>query len=354
MPNRLRNSILLMTWLVFMTGADAPDRNLDIYFIDVMGGAATLLVTPERESILIDSGWPGLNDRDPKRIVHVLKDVARLDHLDHLVTTHWHMDHYGGVEGLSRMLRIDHFWDRGLPDLTAKDGDRVAFPDGPKADDPLGIAYQKASEGKRRTLKAGDAIPLKGSVEALVLASGGEVISEGSTQAENNPLCATAPADLDPDPSDNARSLAIRFKFGKFRFLDCGDLTWNVEKKLVCPKNLIGSIDLFQVTHHGMAISNHPTLVESIKPVVAVMDNGPNKGGDAKAVARLKSIPSIRALYQLHKNAATTDAENTDPMKIANREIVGGQFIRASASPDGASFTIQIGSDGPMTRFESQ
>ena len=120
------------------------------------GGAATLIVTPERESILIDSGWPGLEDRDPKRIVHVLKEVAGLDHLDHLVTTHWHTDHFGGVEGLAKLVR-----DRPLlgprparPD--EPDGDKADFPDGPKADDPLGIAYRKASEGKRQPLRPGD------------------------------------------------------------------------------------------------------------------------------------------------------------------------------------------------------
>ncbi len=82
----------------------AATRPLEIYFIDVAGGAATLLVTPERESVLIDSGWPGLNDRDPKRVVHVLRDLARCDQLDHLVTTHWHVDHFGGVAGLARMI----------------------------------------------------------------------------------------------------------------------------------------------------------------------------------------------------------------------------------------------------------
>jgi len=353
MYHRLRWIILSVSALFLLTGADAPGRNLDIYFIDVVGGAATLLVTPERESILIDSGWPGLNDRDPKRIEHVLKEVARLDHLDHLVTTHWHMDHFGGVEGLSKLVRIDHFWDRGLPDPNASNGDHAAFPDGPKADDPLGIAYRKASEGKRTTLKPGDSIPLKGDIQALVLASGGEVISEGASQASENPLCASAPADLPVDPSDNARSLAIRFRLGKFRFLDCGDLTWNVEKKLVCPRDLIGTIDLFQVTHHGLAISNHPTLVETIRPTVAVMDNGPRKGGDAKAVALLKSVASIKALYQLHKNAATSEAENTNPALIANHDLAGGQFIHASAAPDGASFTVRIGTDGAIRKFES-
>lgn len=353
MYRRLRWIILSVSVVCLLTGADAPGRNLEIYFIDVMGGAATLLVTPERESILIDSGWPGLNDRDPKRIEHVLKDVAGLDHLDHLVTTHWHTDHYGGVAGLSKRVRIDHYWDRGLPDPNASDGDRALYPDGPGANDPLGIAYRKASEGKRTALKAGDTIPLKGGTQALVLASGGEVISDGGTRPSENALCASAPADLPVDPSDNARSLAIRFRLGKFDFLDCGDLTWNVEKKLVCPRDLIGPIDLFQVTHHGMAISNHPTLVETIRPTVAVMDNGPRKGGDAKAVALLKSVSSIKALYQLHKNAATRAAENTDPALIANHDPAGGQFIRASATPDGARFTVQIGTDGTTKTFES-
>src|SRR3954464_15391485 len=103
---------------VALCGADAPKpvAGLEIYFIDVMGGAATLIVTPERESILIDSGWPGLEDRDPKRIVKALRERAGCDHLDHLITTHWHMDHFGGVGGLSRLIEIKHFWDRGLPE----------------------------------------------------------------------------------------------------------------------------------------------------------------------------------------------------------------------------------------------
>src|SRR3954449_13099127 len=155
----IRRSILFALSLAAVMvagGADAPPaRDLEIFFIDVMGGAATLVVTPEKESVLIDSGWPGLDDRDPKRIVHVLKEVAGLDHLDHLVTTHWHTDHYGGVEGLARRVRIDHFWDRGLPALDKADGDKAAFPEGPRAGDPLGVAYRKASEGKRKPLKAG-------------------------------------------------------------------------------------------------------------------------------------------------------------------------------------------------------
>jgi beta-lactamase superfamily II metal-dependent hydrolase len=341
--------------VVALAGADGP-RPLEIIFVDVDGGAATLVVTPERESILIDSGWPGLNDRDPSRIEHALKKVAGVDHLDHLVTTHWHMDHFGGVAGLSSRLRIDHYWDRGLPDLSKPDADKEAFPDGPRADDPLGVAYRKASEGKRKTLKAGDKLPLKGSIEALVLAASGKVIdpTTAGVRASANPLCDDAPADQPADPSDNARSIALRFKLGRFGFLDCGDLTWNVEKKLVCPVDLIGQIDLFQVTHHGMDISNHPTLVKTIAPTVAIMDNGPRKGGAAATVKLLKSLPSLKAAYQLHKNAATGPEDNTDPSLIANADPKGGQFVRVLVEPDGSRFTVQIGEDGPKQTFESR
>jgi beta-lactamase superfamily II metal-dependent hydrolase len=332
--------------------------SLEIYFIDVQGGAATLIVTPERESILIDSGWPGLEDRDPKRVVHALKDLAGCDHLDHLVTTHWHRDHFGGVEGLDKLVRIGQFWDRGLPEDAGAKGE---FPDGPSVEDPLGVAYRKASAGKRKSLKAGDTLPFKG-LEALVLASGGEVVSRdiasrfrgGALAGEANRLCQSAPPDQPVDTSDNARSLAILFSLGRFQFFDAGDLTWNVEKKLVCPIDLIGPVDLYQVTHHGMDNSNHPTLVQTVAPVVAIMNNGPRKGGAPATVKLLKSVPSILGAYQLHKNAASSAEENTDAGLIANREPTGGELIRVRVTADGSKFTVQLGERGPEKSFESR
>jgi competence protein ComEC len=349
---------LVVTWLAMgpLAAGQAADggRPLEIDFIDVMGGAATLIVTPERESVLIDSGWPGYDDRDPKRIVHVLKDLAGCDHLDHLVTTHWHTDHFGGVAGLGRLVRIDHFWDRGLPE----DGiPGLDFPDGPKANDPLGTAYRATSHNNRKALKPGDTLPFKG-VNALVLASGGQVIDPverwGHDSFIRNAECATAPPDHPVDTSDNARSLAILLSFRRFQFFDAGDLTWNVEKKLVCPVDLIGPVDLYQVTHHGMDISNHPTLIQTIGPTVAIMNNGPRKGGAPATVKRLRSISSIKAAYQLHRNAATGPEENTDPALIANKDQAGGTIIRVFVEPDGSSFTVQIGEDGAKRRFESK
>lgn len=360
---RVQSFVLLvavMAGLVTSAAAaqPAPDRALDIYFVDVQGGAATVLITGDRETIVVDSGWPGFDDRDPKRIVHVIRDRAGCDHLDHLVTTHWHRDHFGGVEGLARLIRIDHFWDRGLPE----DRDSTLdFPDGPRENDPLGIAYRKASAGKRKALRPGDTLPLSG-LKAVVLASGGKVIDrpagalprDAANSSASNALCEGAPPDQPPDPSDNARSLAFLFTLGKFQFFDGGDLTWNVERKLVCPVDLVGKIDLFQVTHHGADASNNPVLVRTLSPIVAIMNNGPHKGGAAATVKLLKSIPSIEAAYQLHRNADTAASDNTGPELIANSTDAGGEYIHVRVEADGSKFTVQIGEHGPVRTFDAR
>ena len=141
---------------------------------------------------------------------------------------------------------------------------------------------------------------------------------------------------------------------GKFDFLDCGDLTWNIENALVCPQNTIGPIDLYQVTHHGLDISNNPVLVRSIQPTVAIMNNGPRKGGSPATVKLLRSIPSIKAAYQLHRNAQTSSEDNADPSLIANSDPAGGQFIHVSVTPEGSKFTVQIGPDGQRSEYASR
>src|SRR5437867_10354246 len=94
-------------------------RGLDIYFVDVEGGAATLIVTPAGESALIDCGDRG--NRDAGRINKAAREQAGLKTIDHLLITHWHSDHYGGTGHLAQLIPIRHFYDRGIPDNLAED-----------------------------------------------------------------------------------------------------------------------------------------------------------------------------------------------------------------------------------------
>ncbi|MEK6261078.1 MAG: MBL fold metallo-hydrolase, partial [Planctomycetota bacterium] len=256
--------------------ADGKDGRLDIYFIDVEGGAATLLVTPANESLLIDSGYPDNGGRDRDRILDVIRNVAKLDHLDHAAVSHWHLDHYGNHAALADKIKINNFWDRGIPETLSEDnkfGERM-------------VLYRAASQNQSKTVKAGDTFMLESPTTPLhikVVTASGEVIPN---EGQPNPFASQHKPQAD-DPTDNAKSVSLLMTFGKFRFLTCGDLTWNTEAKLMTPNNPVGQVDLFMVTHHGLNVSNNPVMVLALDPRVAVSCNGPTKGGAPETIARV-------------------------------------------------------------------
>ncbi len=291
-------------------GAAAP-RELEIYYVDVEGGAATLIVTPAGESVLVDAGWPGFDGRDADRIVRAMK-AAGIETIDHHITTHYHTDHYGGVPQLAERVTIRNYYDHGP--MTKLDEDRDF--------ERKYAAYQAATKGRSITLKPGSTIRLKRQagtppVSLLCLAARREVIEPKSMAGSPNPACTNAEA-RDEDPSDNARSIVFLLRYGGFDFLDTGDLTWNIEKKLACPNNLVGKVDLYQVGHHGLNTSNNPILLRSVNPTVAIMNNGPRKGGHPDVVKWLRELPELKDLFQVHRNVTISNEQNTDFDLIAN------------------------------------
>jgi hypothetical protein len=187
-------------------------------------------------------------------------------------------------------------------------------------------------------------------ISLTVLTSAGEVMSKPGPK---NPECRDAKL-REPDPTDNARSAGFLLTLGNFRFLDLGDLTWNVEQKLVCPSNVIGTVTLYQVTHHGANISGNTALLKSIRPQVAIMNNGPRKAGDPESYAGLRALPSLQAVYQLHRNLATTAADNAPPESIANlgeEEGCPGNMITVSVAPDGSRYTVTNGRTGQLRTY---
>src|SRR5712672_2065202 len=147
--NRYLPLTLLLALLLFQPlRGQTESRPLDIYFIDVEGGAATLIVTPAGESLLIDSGFPG--DRDAGRIAHVALEVAGLKQIDHYLTTHWHRDHVGGIARLAQLIPVKNYYDHGLPKTIGAD-----------LQPELIEAYKQTTQGKSVTLTPGDTIKLR-------------------------------------------------------------------------------------------------------------------------------------------------------------------------------------------------
>ena len=309
-------------------------RSLEIYFIDVEGGAATLIVTPLGESILVDSGFAG--DRDAGRIARVARDEAHLTQIDHYITTHWHRDHVGGIPRLVELIPVKRFYDHGLPTSAQAD----ILPD-------LMEAYKKTVQAKNVTLSAGDEIKLRNApstpfVRLRVVAANGVVEGEppGSPQIRT---CNPDQKSVPEDKTDNANSIGFVLTYGRFRFFDGGDLTWNVENKLVCPRDLVGEVDVYQVDHHGADSSNNPSLVSALSPRVAIINNGARKAGEVKTFATLRGTRGIEGIYQLHRNLLTTPNDNAPWTYIANeQENCQGEFIKLSVDQARKTFTVSI------------
>jgi competence protein ComEC len=318
-----------------VSAASKAPRGLDVYWIDVEGGAATLLVTPAGESILVDTGWPG--PRDAERIRRVVVEEAGLARIDHLVITHWHTDHFGGVADLAAVLPIARYYDHGFP---------AGAP--PDINPEQKEAYLKVTGGQSTVLRPGDALSLRAApgspgVSARVVSSHGFVVGE-QPNAPQTRACRDASHQARPDDtSDNQRSLGLVFSFGAFELLDLGDLTWNVEHKLACPKNLVGKVDAYQATHHGLDQSNNPVLVRAVAPAVAIVNNGPKKGGTPEAYRTLVATVGAPNIFQLHRNVKTTPDENAPAALVANdEEACHAHWIRLRVAPDAKKYTVEI------------
>lgn len=305
--------------------SDEPTvQPLRIYSIDVEGGQATLIVTPQGQSLLVDTGWPGFNGRDAERIA-AAAGKAGVKRIDFLVITHYHMDHVGGVVELAKRIPVQTFLDHG-PDVETDAQAKQLYSD-----------YEAlAGKGKRLSVRPGDTIPLLGVDVRILTANGDHIGSPLPGAGQPNAACAdTKP--MGADPSENARSVGFLLTFGKFHFLDLGDLTWDKELALICPSNPIGTVDVFLVSHHGMNISNSPALVWAIRPRVAIMNNGARKGGSPEAWTVVDKSPGLEDLWQLHFSEAGGPEHNVDDRFIANpRRPDGGFSIEVRAQPDGS------------------
>jgi competence protein ComEC len=327
-PATMRFVAIALLGTSFVSALPAA-KTLDFYTIDVEGGKSVLIVSPSGESMLFDVGWPQLPNHEASvdRIVETVK-AAGLKQIDYLVISHFDGDHLGDVPQLVSKIPVRHIYDHG------------EFQPAPGAD-AAPQRFKAYDEVRRRidhtVVKPGDTIPIRG-VSVEVVAAGGKFIEKPLKGAgAPNPLCAANPQAfvIERDVEDNL-SVGLLFTLGKFRMLDLADLEAHHNHDLVCPNNLIGTVDVYHVNVHGQFKGIAPELIGALRPRVAIMGNGARKGADPPTWPILRATPGLEDIWQDHYSVAGTKSKNPPDDFIANLEPTdGGHLIKLSVESNG-------------------
>jgi competence protein ComEC len=330
----------------------AQIRNtLDIYVVDVEGGNATLFVAPSGESVLIDTGNANGAVRDAGRIMEAVRD-ASLRQIDHVIITHWHGDHFGGLVELARQIPIREFIDHG-PNVQ---------PDA-AVDEFLKTTYPRLYASARHTVvKPGDRIALK-EVDWRIVASAGETVKSPLPGAGvRNAECADfKPAD---NNAEDPMSVGSYMTFGRFRTVHLGDLPRSMEFKLMCPVTMLPPVDVLLGMHHGQDSSNSPVMDHALRPRAAIMNNGTRKGGQPFTMLSIHTSPELEDLWQMHFSLLSgqeytapglfiangvDDASPTMPVAPMVAPAAGGPPAQPAPTHDGRAYWIKVSAQRDRT-----
>jgi competence protein ComEC len=348
--------LLCMLWGTAVQPAMADE--LQIYFIDVEGGQATLIVTPQRETLLADAGFAGAGAsdsgpgdpttaRDPGRIIAAMRD-AGVERIDYLLVTHFHRDHIGGIPELVQLAPVGTFIDHGS-----------AYPPVDRATqglvDPLDAAAYDAylavrARARHLEPQPGDRLPLKG-VDATIVSADRRIQEPLPGASGRNASCAPSPLASSYPGDENTRSTGFVIAFGKFRFLDVGDLNDRPLYDLICPIDRVGAVDVYLAAHHGNTGASDPATLAAFEPRAVVVNNAPRKGGRTPTLKMLREARGMDA-WQLHVSGEAGE-NNAPPERIANLDETTAHWLKVVAKEYG-SFILTNGRTGAAKVYRAR
>jgi competence protein ComEC len=337
----MRTLTIVLCLCVLAAVMPAADQ-LQIYAID-SEGKAVLTIAPSGETMLEDLGWTAFGNRGAttNQVVSALKAIG-VKRIDHLLISHFDVDHVGEVSELLAAFPVGRCYDHG--DIQLPNEENPRFAQMAEASKARFATYVAACEKIGRTiLKPGDKVPIKGVDVQVVHAAGKWITKPLPGAGAPNPACATAkqPELVARDLEDNA-SIGLLYTYGKFRYYDGADLESHYAHAMVCPNNPIGTVELWAVNVHGQSKGYSTAMASALKaPVVIEYNDGRmGRGNDPDVWAGLQALPTPPDIWLLHFNERSGPEKNPPPDFIANLPGTDGmKGLKISVSLDG-SFTV--------------
>jgi hypothetical protein len=348
--------------------AFSADKSAQFYFVDIGHGNVTFVISPSGETMLLDCGPTPAADR-----IYNFMQQNGIKKIDYLVVTHFEDDHMGAAPALAEKVPIVNWVDHGESVTYGRTDDwwmgrrQPWYHEGmAKIDDARFDKFKAArAKGHHIIVKPGDRVPIKG-LDVIVVTGGGKDITHPLKGAgQPNEACAQVQPRIEDDAEDS-QSLGVVIGNGKFRFAYFGDMDWNPSYRLFCPNNLVGTVDVYLITHHGQSFAKSfgeklrkppngpdpalyywslsccsPAEVWGLHPRVAVLSMGASghKAGDDESMKTVDKSPGIEGLWMTEKITAGGEAGHNPPDDfIAN---IGGPrsekvpAIKLDARPDG-------------------
>ncbi len=293
-------------------------QTLRIYHIDVEQGDSTLIVTPSGKTLLVDSGKNGHGAR-----IQAVMQTASVTQIDAFVATHYHEDHYGGIDDLV---------DAGVPVLESYDrGDKTFLPTS-KKNEPTFQSYQRTVGEDAIHLTRGMSINLDPEITITCISSGGVVIGEA------NPT---------PGHEENDMSLSLLISYRGFKLFVGGDVEQPTEAKIAA-RDLVMSVDLYQANHHGSHSSSSLAFMANLQPTLVIISNGSvglYKHPRAVTLKAYAAIAGPPVVLQTNKCFHPAPCANVADAFIGDREPGDDDgTILVEVDPASGSFTATYGS----------
>jgi competence protein ComEC len=292
-------------------------QTLRIYHIDVEQGDATLFVAPAGKTLLVDSGKNGHGPR-----LQAVMAQAAVNQIDFFVNTHYHEDHYGGIDDLV---------EAGVPVLRSFDRGDKAFLPASKLSEATFKDYQRTVGEDATPLRRGMTLDLDPAMTVTCISSGGVVIGEAP------------PA---PGKHENDMSVSLLITFGGFQYFVGGDIESTTEAKIAA-RDLVLNVDVYQANHHGSHTSSTRAFMEDLSPRVIVVSNGNNstyKHPRRTTLDLYASLPQPPVVFQTNKYLQGGLGGNVPDAFIADLKSTNDNgTILLTVNLDSTSYQVSYG-----------